>query len=134
MADQTKADEEAANRPGTMPKYTKVVVTLVAPGGQVITNYRGQVTIEYNGIKKTVPFNRQSTAGEDGGRAVAYFDSVVYGKSKAKVTLSAEADNRYKTLLKGLEGKVVEKEIVAHPPLNALEACDRAQQLGVLSR
>ena len=132
LADQTKADEEAANRPGTMPKYTKVVVTLVAPGGQVITNYRGQVTIEYNGIKKTVPFNRQSTAGEDAGRAFAYFDSVVYGKSKAKVTFSPETDDRYKTLLKGLEGKVVEKEIVAHPPLNALEACDRAQQLGVL--
>ncbi len=90
------------------------------------------MTIEYNGIKKTVPFNRQSTAGEDAGRAIAYFDSVVYGKSKAKVTFSPETDDRYKTLLKGLEGKVVEKEIVAHPPLNALEACDRAQQLGVL--
>ncbi|MGM9945703.1 MAG: VWA domain-containing protein [Lysinibacillus sp.] len=132
LADQTKADEEAANRPGEMPKYTKVVVTLVAPGGQVITNYRGQVTIEYNGKKKTVPFNRQSTGGEGAGRAIAYFDAVVYGKSKAKVTFSPETDDRYKTLLKGLEGKVVEKEIVAHPPLNALEACDRAQQLGVL--
>ena len=132
LADQTKADEEAANRPGTMPKYTKVVVTLVAPGGQVIKNYRGQVTIEYNGIKKTVPFNRQSTAGEDAGRAVFYFDDVIYGKSKVKVALSAEKDDRYKTLLKGLEGKVVEKEVVAHPPLNPLDACDRAQQLGVL--
>lgn len=132
LADKTKADEEAANRPGDKPKYTKMVVTLVAPGGQVIKNYRGQVTIEFNGIKKTVPFSRQSTAGEEGGRAIAYFDSVVYGKSKAKVTFSAETDDRYKTLLKGLEGKVVEKEIVAHPPLNPLEACDRAQQLGVL--
>lgn len=132
LADQTKADEEAANRPGEMAKYTKMVVTLVAPGGQVIKNYRGQVTIEFNGIKKTVPFNRQSTAGEEAGRAIAYFDSVIYGKSKAKVTFSPETDDRYKTLLKGLEGKVVEKEIVAHPPLNPLEACDRAQQLGVL--
>lgn len=132
LADKTKADEEAANRPGDKPKYTKMVVTLVAPGGQIITNYRGQVTIEFNGIKKTVPFNRQSTAGEGAGRAIAYFDSVVYGKSKAKVTFSAETDDRYKTLLKGLEGKVVEKEIVAHPPLNPAEACDRVQQLGVL--
>ena len=79
-----------------------------------------------------MPFSRQSTDGEGAGRAIAYFDSVVYGKSKAKVTLSPETDDRYKTLLKGLEGKVVEKEIVAHPSLNPAEACDRVQQFGVL--
>lgn len=123
-----------ANSPGGMSKYTKIVVSLVAPGGQVITNYNGKATIEYNGKKQTVSFNpdRKSTAQEDAGRAVAFFDSVVYGKSKVKVAFSPETDNRYTTLLKGLEGKVVEKEIVAHPPLNPLEACDRAQQLGVL--
>lgn len=131
LADKTKADEEAAKRDGK-EKYTKIVVALVAPGGQVITNYRGQVMIEFNGIKKPVSFDRKNTAGEGAGRATTTFDSVVYGKSKVKVTLSPETDDRYKTLLKGLEGKVVEKEIIAHPSLNPEEACNRVQQLGVL--
>ena len=125
LADETKAAEDAANRPGTMPSYTKVSVTLVAPGGQVITNYKGQVTIEYNGQKKTVPFNRT----EDNGRAVALFDGARYGKTEAKVTFSPETDTRYKELLKGLEGKVVKKEIIAHPPLNVLESCNRIQKV-----
>ncbi|WP_413362916.1 VWA domain-containing protein [Lysinibacillus sp. 3P01SB] len=130
LADQTKAAEDAASRPGDMPSYTKVVVTLVAPGGQVITNYNGQVTIDYNGQKKTVPFNRtQGTSSEDSGRAIAYFDGAHYGKTVAKVTFSPETDSRYKELLKGLEGKVVKKEIIAHPPLNTLESCNRIQKV-----
>ncbi|MFF5994490.1 VWA domain-containing protein [Lysinibacillus sp. KU-BSD001] len=133
LADQTKADEEAAQRPGDMARYTKIAVTLVAPGGQIIKNYRGQVTIEYNGKKKTVPFNRSGASGSEGaGQAIAYFEGVTYGKSTAKVTFSPETDSRYEKLLKGLEGKVVEKEIIAHPPLNALDSCNRAQTLGVL--
>ena len=130
LADETKAAEDAANRPGTMPSYTKVAVTLVAPGGQVITNYKGQVTIEYNGQKKTVPFNRTQGGNlEDSGRAVAYFDGARYGQTEAKVTFSPETDSRYKELLKGLEGKVVKKEIIAHPPLNMLESCNRIQKV-----
>lgn len=130
LADQTKAAEDAASRPGDMPSYTKVVVTLVAPGGQVITNYNGQVTIEYNGQRKTVPFNRtQGTGSADSGRAIAYFDGAHYGKTEAKVTFSPETDSRYKELLKGLEGKIVKKEIIAHPPLNTLESCNRIQKV-----
>lgn len=130
LADQTKAAEDAANRPGDMPSYTKVVVTLVAPGGQVITNYNGQVIIEYNGQKKTVPFNRtQGASTDDSGRAVAYFAGAHYGKTQAKVTFSPETDSRYKELLKGLEGKIVKKEIIAHPPLNTLESCNRIQKI-----
>ena len=122
LADKTLLDEQAANRPENSKSYTKIMVSLVAPGGQVITNYKGRVDIVYNGQTKTTPFNTNTANVLDDsghkGVAVAYFEGLVYGESTVTAKLSdVEADDRYKTLLKGLKNKEINKEVLVHPPI-----------------
>ncbi|MBG9453453.1 aerotolerance regulator BatA [Lysinibacillus sphaericus] len=114
-----KESEEAASRPSGKDRYTKVMVTLVRPGGEIITDYQGTVKIKFDGVEKTASFvtNTSDYLNNTGspGTAVAYFDSVIYGKSKAEATLVNKIDPRYATILKDLKDKTFTKEIFTNP-------------------
>ncbi|MGE7673980.1 VWA domain-containing protein [Lysinibacillus sp. NPDC094403] len=114
-----KESADAASRPSGKDRYTKVMVTLVRPGGEVITDYQGTVKIKFDGVEKTASFvtNTSDYLNNTGnaGTAVAYFDSVVYGKSKAEATLVNKIDPRYATILKDLKDKTITKEIFTNP-------------------
>lgn len=114
-----KESEEAASRPSGKDRYTKVMVTLVRPGGEIITDYQGTVKIKFDGVEKTASFvtNTSDYLNNTGspGTAVAYFDSVIYGKSKAEATLVNKIDPRYATILKDLKDKTFMKEIFTNP-------------------
>jgi len=114
-----KESAEAASRPSGKDRYTKVMVTLVRPGGEIITDYQGTVKIKFDGVEKTASFvtNTSDYLNNTGspGTAVAYFDSVIYGKSKAEAILVNKIDPRYATILKDLKDKTITKEIFTNP-------------------
>lgn len=114
-----KESAEEASRPSGKDRYTKVMVTLVRPGGEVITDYQGTVKIKFDGVEKTASFvtNTSDYLNNTGspGTAVAYFDSVIYGKSKAEATLVNQIDPRYAKILKDLKDKTITKEIFTNP-------------------
>ncbi|MGE7912891.1 VWA domain-containing protein [Lysinibacillus xylanilyticus] len=114
-----KESADAASRPSGKDRYTKVMVTLVRPGGEPITDYQGTVKIKFNGVEKTASFvtNTSDYLDKTGGpgTAVAYFDSVIYGKSKVEATLVNKIDPRYATILKDLKDKTFTKEIFTNP-------------------
>lgn len=114
-----KESADAASRPSGKDRYTKVMVTLVRPGGEPITDYQGTVKIKYDGVEKTASFitNTSDPLNNTGnpGTAVAYFDSIIYGKSKVEAILVNPIDPRYATSLKGLKDKTVTKDIFANP-------------------
>ncbi|MDM5249533.1 MULTISPECIES: VWA domain-containing protein [unclassified Lysinibacillus] len=114
-----KESADAASRPSGKDRYTKVMVTLVRPGGEPITDYQGTVKIKFNGVEKTASFvtNTSDYLDKTGGpgTAVAYFDSIIYGKSKVEATLVNKIDPRYATILKDLKDKTVTKEIFTNP-------------------
>lgn len=114
-----KESADAASRPSGKDRYTKVMVTLVRPGGEPITDYQGTVKIKYDGVEKTASFitNTSDPLNNTGnpGTAVAYFDSVIYGKSKVEARLVNPIDPRYATSLKGLKDKTVTKDIFTNP-------------------
>lgn len=114
-----KESADAASRPSGKDRYTKVMVTLVRPGGEIITDYQGTVKIKFDGVEKTASFvtNTSDYLNNTGspGTAVAYFDSVIYGKSKAEATLVNKIDPRYATILKDLKDKTFTKEIFTNP-------------------
>ena len=114
-----KESADAASRPSGKDRYTKVMVTLVRPGGEIITDYQGTVKIKFDGVEKTASFvtNTSDYLNHTGspGTAVAYFDSVIYGKSKAEATLVNKIDPRYATILKDLKDKTITKEIFTNP-------------------
>lgn len=103
--DSLREKELLQQRPTNMDKYTKVIISLVAPGGQIITDYKGQVEIEYNGKKMLANFTTNTTSfyPETGhaGAAVVFFDDIIYGHSQVKATIKSSAmDDRYQTVLK----------------------------------
>lgn len=114
-----KESADAASRPSGKDRYTKVMVTLVRPGGEIITDYQGTVKIKFDGVEKTASFvtNTSDYLNHTGspGTAVAYFDSVIYGKSKAEATLVNKIDPRYATILKDFKDKTIQKEIFTNP-------------------
>jgi len=114
-----KESADAASRPSGKDRYTKVMVTLVRPGGEIITDYQGTVKIKFDGVEKTASFvtNTSDYLNNTGspGTAVAYFDTVIYGKSKAEATLVNKIDPRYATILKDLKDKTLTKEIFTNP-------------------
>ncbi|MFJ8103298.1 VWA domain-containing protein [Lysinibacillus sp. NPDC096212] len=114
-----KESADAASRPSGKDRYTKVMVTLVKPGGEIITDYQGTVKIKFDGVEKTASFvtNTSDYLNNTGspGTAVAYFDSIIYGKSKAEATLVNKIDPRYATILKDLKDKTITKEIFTNP-------------------
>ncbi|WP_042474961.1 vWA domain-containing protein [Bacillus ndiopicus] len=114
--DSLKESQEIVERPEGMERYTKVIVNLVAPGGRVIKDYKGTAEIEFNGQRKVVSFNTNTTDYNKGtgyaGSAVAYFDSIVYGSSNATVTLvSSNIDPRYRDMFRELIGVPVKEKI-----------------------
>lgn len=114
-----KESADAASRPSGKDRYTKVMVTLVRPGGEPVSDYQGTVKIKFDGVEKTASFitNTSDPLNNTGnpGTAVAYFDSIIYGKSKVEATLVNPLDPRYATILKGLKDKTVTKEIFTNP-------------------
>ncbi|WP_341299944.1 VWA domain-containing protein [Lysinibacillus sp. FSL H8-0500] len=117
--DALKESADAASRPSGKDRYTKVMVTLVRPGGEPVTDYQGTVKIKFDGVEKTASFvtNTSDPLNHTGnpGTAVAYFDSVIYGKSKVEAVLVNPIDPRYTTILEGLKDKKVSKEIFTNP-------------------
>ncbi len=121
--DSLKESQEIVNRPEGMERYTKVIVNVVAPGGQVIKDYKGTVEIEFNGQRKVLSFNTNTTDYNTGtgyaGSAVGYFDSIVYGTSTATATLiKSNIDPRYKDTLKDITGVPVKQSIFTNPKFN----------------
>ncbi|MEK5232750.1 VWA domain-containing protein [Lysinibacillus sp. FSL K6-0232] len=114
-----KESADAASRPSGKDRYTKVMVTLVRPGGEPVTDYQGTVKIKFDGVEKTASFvtNTSDPLNNTGnpGTAVAYFDSVIYGKSKVEAVLVNPIDPRYTTILKDLKDKKVTEEIFTNP-------------------
>lgn len=103
--------------------HTKIAVSLVAPGGQIITNYSGNVEIEYNGVKQLIPFKSNTSDSLTGtghaGAAVFVYDGLIYGDSEVKVTLvSANKDERYAKLLAALYDKPYKTTIFADRPID----------------
>ena len=113
LADQTLLDELAASRPENMPSYTKFAVELYAPGGQKITNYKGQVEITYNGQTVVEPFSA--------GQAIKYFEGLKYGNGEVSVKLvNLNQDTRYKKILAGLDKEPTTKEVHVVTPINEM--------------
>ena len=116
--------------------HTKVKVSLVAPGGQIITNYRGPVVIEYNGVRQQVMFSTDTTntLNDTGhkGTAVAIFDDLIYGESEVEVTLPYyAADTRYATLLNSLYNEPQTTSIYATKSLDD-RACITFSEVAVV--
>ncbi len=112
--DSLKESQLISDRPASMERYTKVIVSVVAPGGRIITDFKGQVEIEFNGIRRTVGFTTNTTlynpSTGHGGAAVVYFDDILYGYSDVKVKL-VTMDPRYSSLLADINGPQFTEEI-----------------------
>lgn len=123
LADKTLQDIKDAEREKLEGSFTKVMVSLVAPGGLPITNYRGPVNIEYNGVVKQAYFdtNTVDNITNTGApkQAVVIFDGLIYGTSKVKVTLpKTNSDTRYHKILANLYDTPVTNEIFATVPID----------------
>jgi len=127
-----KESADAAARPSGKDRYTQVMVTLVRPGGEPITDYQGTVKIKFDGVEKTASFvtNTSDYLNNTGGpgTAVAYFDSIIYGKSKIEATLVNKVDPRYATILKSITDKTITKEIFTNPYFSK-NACSLATEV-----
>ena len=114
-----KESAEEAARPNGKDRYTKVMVTLVRPGGDIVTDYQGTVKITFDGVEKTASFVTNTSDYITGtghpGTAVAYFDSVIYGDSKIEAELVNKVDPRYATILKDITNKTISKQIFTNP-------------------
>ncbi|GLC88404.1 VWA domain-containing protein [Lysinibacillus piscis] len=118
--DALKESADAASRPTGKDRYTKVMITLVAPGQEdPITDYQGTVKIKFDGVEKTASFvtNTSDYLDKTGGpgTAVAYFDTIIYGKSKVEATLVNKIDPRYEKILSELKDKTITQEMFANP-------------------
>ena len=112
--DSLKESQHLQDRPANMERYTKVIVSLVAPGGQIITDFKGTVEIEFNGKRSVVGFTTNTTSYNPqtghGGAAVAYFDDIIYGYSDVKVKL-VSMDERYEKMVGSLMNETVNEKI-----------------------
>ncbi|CDZ99794.1 hypothetical protein BN1050_00295 [Metalysinibacillus saudimassiliensis] len=129
--DALKESEIIANRPKEFERYTKVMVNLYMPGGEVITDYQGEVKVTFNGEERTGHFitNTSSALGGSGepGTAVVYFDSVVYGESNATVEI-VKGDKEYDKMLKDITGP--QQVDIYTDPRFATNSCTRATEIG----
>lgn len=114
-----KESADEAARPNGKDRYTKVMVTLVSPGGDIVTDYQGTVKITFDGVEKTASFVTNTsdyvTGTGNPGTAVAYFDSILYGDSKIEAELVNKVDPRYATILKDITNKTISKQIFTNP-------------------
>lgn len=128
-----EANDKAEVPPG-FNGYTKVMVTLVRPGGQIITDYQGAVEINFNGESQVVKFTTNTTDHATGtgspGVAVAYFDALVYGESQISAQL-VTFDDAYESILKDLTNKVVSKTFYTSQPFEK-KSCMRQVEMAYL--
>lgn len=114
-----KESADAAAKPNGKDPYTKVVVTLVSPGGEIVTDYQGTVKIRFNGVDKIVSFvtstSNYFTGTGNPGTAVAYFDSVIYGNSKIEAEIN-KIDPRYEMMFRDIANRTISKQIFINPP------------------
>lgn len=129
--DALKESEIIANRPKEFERYTKVMVNLYMPGGEVITDYQGEVKVTFNGEERRGHFitNTSSALGGTGepGTAVVYFDSIVYGESKAQVEI-VTGDKQYDDMLKSV--MVPQTLDIYTDPRFETNSCTRATEIG----
>ncbi|WP_400194732.1 VWA domain-containing protein [Lysinibacillus telephonicus] len=135
VVDSLKKNQDLANRPDGKEKYTKVIVSLVAPGGKIITDYRGKVRITYNGVSGDFEFTTNTkdyvTNTGHAGAAVAYFDSVIYGETEVTAELLPydSEDNSYKKSLKDLYNQEVKETIFANQQFKE-NSCSHEVEVG----
>ena len=120
-----------SDRPANMERYTKVIATLVAPGGQIITDFNGLVEIEFNGKRRTVGFTTNTTqynpSTGHGGAAVVYFDDIIYGYSDVTAQI-VTMDSRYSKMLGSLENVPVSEKIFTNSKFEK-NACSRTMEV-----
>ncbi len=109
-----KESQIIADRPANMERYTKIIASLVAPGGQIITDFKGTVEIEFNGKRRTVGFTTNTTSYNPetghGGAAVVYFDDIIYGYSDVKAKI-VSMDDRYEKMVGSLLNQEVTEKV-----------------------
>ena len=109
-----KESQIIADRPANMERYTKIIASLVAPGGQIITDFKGTVEIEFNGKRRTVGFTTNTTSYNPetghGGAAVVYFDDIIYGYSDVKAKI-VSMDDRYEKMVDSLLNQEVTEKV-----------------------
>lgn len=108
--EQLLQERRKKETPAGMNGYTKIIVSLVAPGGQVITDYPGTVDITFDGKRASaVPFttNTRDYLNNTGhaGAAVAYFDHIKEGEAEVALKLN-HTDSVYESILTNLQGVV----------------------------
>lgn len=112
--DSLKESQIIADRPANMERYTKIIASLVAPGGQIITDFKGTVEIEFNGKRRTVGFTTNTTSYNPetghGGAAVVYFDDILYGYSDVKAKI-VSMDDRYENMVGSLLNQQVTEKV-----------------------
>ncbi|MEE1131299.1 MAG: VWA domain-containing protein [Caryophanon sp.] len=115
-----EANDKADVPPG-FDGYTKVLVTLSRPGGQIITDYLGDVEISFNGetqVAKFVTNTIDHTTGKgSAGVAVAYFNSIAYGESEISAQI-VRTDAAYDSILKDVVNEVVTKQFYTSQPFS----------------
>lgn len=112
--DTLKESADLASRPKDMDRYTKIIVSLVLPGGQIITDYDGDVKISFDGKEQIQKFDKNTSdylknTGH-AGAAVANFDSIIYGESEVTAEI-IKPDTDYSTPMKTVEGKEFSRTI-----------------------
>ncbi len=112
--DSLKESQIISDRPANMERYTKIIASLVAPGGQIITDFKGTVEIEFNGKRRTVGFTTNTTSYNPqtghGGAAVVYFDDIIYGYSDVKAKI-VSMDARYEKIVGSLMNEQVTEKV-----------------------
>lgn len=135
VVDELKESQQLANRPDGMEQYTKVMISLVAPGGKIITDYKGKVRITYNGVSRDFEFNSNTknyvTNTGHAGAAVAYFDQIFEGESVVTAELLPlnNPENPYEKILKELINKDVTQTIFVNKSFNE-NSCSREVEVG----
>ena len=129
--DSLKESQIISERPANMERYTKVIATLVAPGGQIITDFKGTVEFEFNGSRRTVGFTTNTTtynpATGHGGAAVVYFDDIIYGYSDVTAKI-VTMDPRYAKMLGSLENQTISEKIFTNSKFEK-NACTRTMEV-----
>ena len=112
--DSLKESQIITDRPANSERYTKIIASLVAPGGQIITDFKGTVEIEFNGKRRTVGFTTNTTSYNPqtghGGAAVVYFDDIIYGYSDVKAKI-VSMDSRYEKMVGSLLNQQVTEKV-----------------------
>lgn len=128
-----EANDKADVPPG-FNGYTKVMVTLVRPGGQVVTDYQGSVEINFNGESQIVKFTTNTTdhatGTGSGGVAVAYFDSIVHGDSTVTAQI-VTPDEAYASILKDITNTVASKTFYTSQPFSG-KYCPKKVEMSYL--